>query len=150
MSKNDKSHGSDPQMVELPSITIEGKTYTMRRLGIGDCFALVRLCGAAVYEAIKQFSMVRASTKSMEEAGVVAFFHLMANIAGKEEAFYALIGGTFGLKTPKDMGDPNKFPLPAWTDIAQAIAKHPDLEAFVKNLERLRDDPATQRLLKTN
>jgi len=142
--------GSEPLLYEAPTITIVGKEYTMRRLGIFDVAKLARILSKTSADVIGKLSdtvlarmKVRPEEdgKPGEELGLaavqdsewfVAIARAMPNIAEEVIEFLCDLIGFEG-----DFRDPDQFPLGSEIEILGALIKHVDVKAFFTSVTNL-------------
>lgn len=142
--------GIEPLVVEMPTVEVNGKTYTMRRLGFRDVIfwlKTIRESGARGLQAATDLiDVLRVEDQEATEqrVGVVAF------IWGAIDSIDVIMSWLASVLQvdPKEFADPDKFPLDSIIDIIEAVAEHPDLKAFFTKLSSvLNDKERSQRIL---
>jgi len=124
---------ADPVMDAAPTVTIEGREYHMRRLGLRDVFRVSRILGRGV-------SML-ADAKSFTLGQIVQV--LVGSLTMNEDEVLDLIADV--LQVERDaLADPERFPMPCILDVLEALAQHMDLVGFLKRVQAL-----TERLPET-
>jgi len=116
----------DPIMDPAPVVTIEGRTYTLRRLGLPDVFRVSRILGRGVS------MLTNAGEFTLGQIVQVLIGSLTAN----EDEVLALIADVLGI-TREELSDPAVFPMPCVVDILDALAKHQDLAGFLTRVQAL-------------
>lgn len=119
-------------LTQKPTLEIEGKTYTFRRLGILD----VRKVAGIVSRRLPQLATVGDDTTG---AGVAIVTIILEEI----ENLTPMICEIMGIPV-EDFENPDIVPLADVPRIAQTLAEHPDIDAFVKNVQSLVASPAFQ------
>lgn len=123
--------GMEPIVGVKPTVEIEGKTYTMRRLGMQDTFRLARILGVG----FSRLTGIAAVDKlDVETAGLA----MMAAMPYAENEILGLFASLIGV-TLEDIKNPELFPFGSELDIMEGLAEHQDLKAFFTRLERLMD-----------
>lgn len=131
--------GMEPIVGVKPTVEIEGKTYTIRRLGIADTFAIARILGVG----IKQMGALGMSSLN-EHSAVLA---IVAAIPYAEDEILDLLADLIGVEGA-DIRNPDLFPLGSEIAIIEALAKHQDLQAFFTRLQALaKANPALQKVM---
>lgn len=132
--------GMEPIVGVKPTVEIEGKTYTIRRLGIPDMFTIVRILGIG----IKQLSNVR-DIQSMDRSGIA--LALIAAIPSAEDEVMDLLADIVGVDGAT-IRNPELFPVYSVIDIVEALSEHQDLKAFFTALQGLvASNPALQKAM---
>jgi hypothetical protein len=132
--------GMEPIVGVKPTVEIEGKTYTIRRLGIADTFAIVRIIGIG----IKQLGQI-GGLKSLDQQSMV--LALVGAIPYAEDEILDLLADLVGVDGA-DIRNPELFPLGSEIAIIEALSKHPDLQAFFTRLQGLmKANPALQKVM---
>ncbi|HHV27954.1 MAG TPA: hypothetical protein GXX63_12275 [Tissierellia bacterium] len=125
---------------ESPTVEIEGKTYTMRRLGIRDAFRVIKIIGIGVKEMAGMINFGQMDAQAMTMAMVAA-------IPYAEEEIIDLLASLIGV-SGEEIRDPNLFPLGSEIAIIEALTKHQDLRAFFTQLQRLAEsNPAIKQAM---
>ncbi len=131
--------GMEPIVGVKPTVEIEGKTYTIRRLGIADTFAIARILGVG----IKQMGALGMSSLN-EHSAVLA---IVAAIPYAEDEILDLLADIVGVDGA-DIRNPDIFPIDAIVDIIGVLAEHQDLKAFFTRLQNLAQaNPALQKVM---
>lgn len=130
--------GMEPIVGAKPTVEIEGKTYTIRRLGIADTFRIIRILGIGVKQlgnmagGLNERSMVLAVVAAIPYAED-EIMDLMADLVGVDGA---------------DIRNAEEFPLGSEIAIIEALSKHQDLKAFFTQLQRLAEsNPAIKQAM---
>ena len=132
--------GMEPIVGVKPTIEIEGKTYTVRRLGIPDMFTVIRILGVGV----KQLGTM-GGLQSLDSASVA--LALVAAIPYAEDEIMDLLADIVGVDGA-DIRNPDIFPIDAIVDIIGVLAEHQDLKAFFTRLQALaKANPALQKVM---
>ena len=132
--------GMEPIVGVKPTIEIEGKTYTVRRLGIPDMFTVIRILGVGV----KQLGTMRG-LQSLDSTSVA--LALVAAIPYAEDEIMDLLADIVGVDGA-DIRNPDIFPIDAIVDIIGVLAEHQDLKAFFTRLQALaKANPALQKVM---
>jgi hypothetical protein len=128
-----KSDAVDPVMDAAPTVTIEGREYRMRRLGLRDVFRVSRILGRGV-------SML-ADAGKFTVGQIVQV--LVGSITVNEDEVLDLIADVLQVERV-ELNDPERFPMPCVLDVLEALAKHQDLMGFIVRVQAL-----TERLPET-
>jgi len=132
--------GMEPIVGTKPTVEIEGKTYTVRRLGIPDMFTVIRIFGVGV----KQLGSM-GGLQSLDSASVA--LALVAAIPHAEDEIMDLLADIVGVDGA-DIRNPDIFPIDAIVDIIGVLAEHQDLKAFFTRLQALaKANPALQKVM---
>ncbi len=132
--------GMEPIVGVKPTVEIEGKTYTIRRLGIADTFSIVRILGIG----IKQLGQI-GGLKSLDQQSMV--LALVGAIPYAEDEILDLLADLVGVDGA-DIRNPELFPLGSEIAIIEALSKHQDLQAFFTRLQGLmKANPALQKAM---
>ena len=123
--------GMEPIVGETPTVEIEGKVYTMRRLGMQDTFRLAKILGVG----FARLAGVASINKLDLETGALA---MIAAIPYAENDILNLLASIVGA-SPEDIRNPELFPFGSELDIIEALMEHQDLKAFFTRFERLMD-----------
>lgn len=120
--------GEAPILGDTPVVTIAGREYKLRRLGVRDTFALARIISAGA----RASGMTMSDNPSAEElVGLLA-----SGLGAAEEQAIALLASLIGV-TPAAFSDPDLFPMGSELEIIAALAQHQDLRAFFTRLGTL-------------
>lgn len=120
---SDPTKGDAPILDPGPIITIEGRQYTVRRLGVRDTFAIARII--AVGAAASNRQLTNAEMGDPQRIGEL----LLAGFIAAEKTAFELLASLIGV-TPKEFEDPTHFPMGSELAIIEALAEHQDLRAF--------------------
>ena len=132
--------GMEPIVGAKPTVEIEGRTYTVRRLGIPDMFTVIRILGVGV----KQLGSM-GGLQSLDSASVA--LALVAAIPHAEDEIMDLLADIVGVDGA-DIRNPDIFPIDAIVDIIGVLAEHQDLKAFFTRLQALaKANPALQKVM---
>jgi hypothetical protein len=132
--------GMEPIVGTKPTVEIEGKTYTVRRLGIPDMFTVIRILGVGV----KQLGTM-GGLQSLDSASVA--LALVAAIPYAEDEILDLLADIVGVDGA-DIRNPDIFPIDAIVDIIGVLAEHQDLKAFFTRLQALaKANPTLQKVM---
>ncbi len=132
--------GMEPIVGVKPTVEIEGKSYTVRRLGIPDMFTVIRILGVGV----KQLGSM-GGFQSLDSASVA--LALVAAIPHAEDEIMDLLADIVGVDGA-DIRNPDIFPIDAIVDIIGVLAEHQDLKAFFTRLQALaKANPALQKVM---
>ncbi len=131
--------GMEPIVGDKPTVEIEGRKYTIRRLGIKDTFTIARILGVGV----KQLGAIGVTALDAQSA-VLA---MLAAIPYAEEQILDLLADLIGV-SGDDIRNPELFPLGSEIAIIEALAQHQDLRAFFTRLQGLmKANPALQKVM---
>ena len=124
MTSPDTTLGDSPILETTgPVVTIEGHDYPLRRLGIRDTFAVARIIAVGA-TATNQ----RLDDAAMTDPDKLSGLMLSGVIAAEKTAF-DLLASLINV-TPKELSDPNKFPMGSELSIIEALVEHQDIKAF--------------------
>ena len=147
-----KTTGSEPMLYEAPIITIVGKEYTMRRLGIFDVTRLARILsksGGALLTKLGStigLGKLNEGIKSLKDFPVGDWF--MAIISALPDTAEDVIG--FLASTLKgwegDVKDGDQFPLGTELEIVEKLLEHEDVVAFFARAQNLAKSPALKKI----
>lgn len=131
----------EPLIGNTPTVTIQGKEYKMRRLGIMDTFKLARIIGIGAAGLGKEVSKLDMSAESAIGLLIVGFPYASADIL---ELFASLLG-----VTGEEIKDPNLFPMGSEIEIIKALMSHIDVKAFfTKSIELMKMESSKEFLKK--
>jgi len=130
----------EPLIGNTPTVTIQGKEYKMRRLGIVDTFKLARIIGIGAAGIGKEIVNLDMSAESAIGLLIVGF-----PFASKEilDLFSSLLG-----VTEEEIRDPNLFPMGSEVEIIKALMDHIDAKAFFTKSVELMKMPTSKEFLK--
>ena len=123
----DPTVGVNAMLPARLTVTVNGRVLTMRRLGVRDAFALLRILSRVLQG-------VNVRELDAQALGVILLQALIAQ--DSEDELTTLVSGVFGL-SPQEFTDPDTVPLEALPELIEALGGHPDLSALAKNLQRL-------------
>ena len=127
--KDNPTEGNAPLLTETPTVEINGETYELRRLGVRDTFAIARIISVGASAMGKDGVPSDASPEVMAR--------LMLNGVLRAEGHALNLMASVIDVDPKDLEDPEKFPMDAVLTIGEGLAKHQDLKAFFTSLVSL-------------
>ncbi len=116
---------TDPITTEH-TVTIEGHTYTLQKLGMKHVFKVARVLGNGI--------RVIGDANSFSPGEIMQVF--VASMARNEDEVMSLIGDVLGV-TRKELDDPERFPLDSIVDVFAALKDHQDLQAFLGKVMKL-------------
>ena len=123
--------GMEPIVGETPTVEIEGKVYTMRRLGMQDTFRLAKILGVG----FSRLTGIAAVNKlDVETAGLA----MIAAMPYAENEILGLFASLIGVSL-EEIKTPELFPFGSEIDIVESLVEHQDLKAFFTRFERLMD-----------
>jgi len=131
----------EPLFAETPSVTINGKKFKMRRLGVGDTFKLAKVISIGAAGMGAEIGNIELNPEVV--AGL-----LMAGFPFAENEILALLADIIGVKF-EDMKDPEKFPMGSEIEIISAMMEHVDVKAFFTKATGLLKRPAVRGFLKS-
>lgn len=118
---------------EAPTMTIKGRKYKVRRLGVSDVFKLGRIL------AVGAAGMGKEIGKLELNPGVLAGL-LIVSFPYAEDQCMEFIASIIGVKA-EDLKDPELFPVDSILDILKVLAEHEDVKAFFTKLGMLLKTP---------
>lgn len=130
----------EPLIGNTPTVTIQGKEYKMRRLGIVDTFTLARIIGVGAAGIGKELT-------DLEMTPDVAIGLLIVGFPYASKEILNLFASLLGVK-PEEIRDPNLFPMGSEIEIIKALADHIDVKAFFTKSVELMKMPASKEFLK--
>ena len=123
---------------DVPVVEIEGRTYTIRRLGIADTFRIIRILGIGINQLGNMGGGL--NERSMALA-------IVAAIPYAEDEIMDMLADLVGVDSA-DIRKPEVFPLGSEIAIIEALSKHQDLKAFFTQLQRLAEsNPAIKQAM---
>ncbi|MBA7577884.1 hypothetical protein ES708_19740 [subsurface metagenome] len=125
---------------EAPTVTIKGKQYKVRRLGIADIFKLGRIL------AVGAAGMGREVGKLELNPGMLAGL-LLVSFPYAENQCMEFIASVIDVKV-EDLKNPELFPVDSILDILKALAEHEDIKAFFTKLGGFLKTPVFRELSK--
>jgi hypothetical protein len=117
----------DPILDEGPIVSIAGTDYRIRRLGFQDVFKVARILGRGIAVLGDQGSNLTPGQ---------AIQVIMASMTANEDEVLDLLASILGVNR-KDFADTARFPMEAIVDVAEALANHQDLRAFLAKVQAL-------------
>lgn len=117
----------DPILDEGPTVNIAGTEYQIRRLGFQDVFKVARILGRGIAVLGDQGSNLSPGQ---------AIQIVMASMTANEDEVLDLLASILGVSR-KDFNDADRFPMEAIVDVAEALAQHQDLRAFLAKVQAL-------------
>jgi len=130
----------EPLIGDTPTVTIKGKEYRMRRLGMSDTFKLARIIGIGAAGIGKEITSLEMTAESAIGLLIVGFPFAEDRIL---ELFASLLG-----VSDEDIRNPDKFPIGSEVDIIKALVEHIDVKAFFTKLTGLLEMPVLKEFLK--
>ncbi len=149
---SDEDKGMNPLFAEMPKFEVEGRKYTMRRLGIVDALAGLRVFSAGSSGMIRQMQAGTLSDPQTLVLGILAALpyaenHVKDLVAGI--LTYEDSSGNTRKVTNTEFDNPDLFPITSLVDIIEGIGNHPDLRAFLGNVKRLRNSKLWEEIQNT-
>ena len=118
--QSDPTIGDSPILDDAPQVTIAGKAYQLRRLGVRDTFAIARIV------AVGAAAMNRPlGNSAMSDPSALAPL-LLSGLMAAEETTMKLLASVIDVTVP----ELEKMPMEAPLEIVAALAEHQDLRAF--------------------
>ena len=130
----------EPLIGDTPIVTIKGKEYKMRRLGIADTFKLARIIGIGAAGIGKELATLDMDAETAIGLLIVGFPYASNQIL---ELFASLLG-----VKDEEIKNPNMFPMGSEVTIIKALAEHVDAKAFFIKLTELAEMPVAKDFLK--
>lgn len=130
----------EPLIGDTPTVTIKGKEYKMRRLGMADTFKLARIIAIGAAGIGKEIS-------NLEMTAEAAIGLLIVGFPYADRQILDLFADVLGVK-PEDIRNPDIFPMGAEVDIIKALVEHIDVKAFFTKLTGLLEMPILKEFLK--
>jgi hypothetical protein len=127
-------------VAEVPTVTIAGQTYKLRRLGIQDTFKLARIVAIGAAGLGGEVGNQELSPELFASLFLIGFPYA-------EKQVFEFLGSILGVK-PDELRDPQKFPMGSEVEIVNALIEHVDVKAFFSRVEALLKTPAFRALLK--
>lgn len=130
----------DPVTYTPPIVTVNGREYPLRRLGLQD----VLLAGKIVQAALRRLAATDPSIRDGITFAAIATTALIE----EEETVTRFLARLLNV-TPAEMIDPDLFPVDALFDVIEALEEHEDLRAFLARSSSLgqRLAPAAEQTL---
>jgi len=120
-------------VAEAPTITIKGKEYKLRRLGVTDVFKLGRILAVGAAGIGKEIGKLEMNP------GVLAGL-LIISFPYAENQCLEFIASIIGVKV-EELKNPELFPVDSILDILKVLAEHEDVKAFFTKLGALLKTP---------
>lgn len=130
----------EPLIGDTPRVTIKGKEYRMRRLGMVDTFKLARIMGIGAAGIGKEISSLEMTAESAIGLLIVGFPYA-------EEKILDLFASLLGV-SEEEIRNPDVFPIGSEIEIIKALTGHIDVKAFFTKLTGLLETPALKEFLK--
>lgn len=130
----------EPLIGDTPRITIKGKEYKMRRLGMVDTFKLARIMGIGAAGIGKEITSLEITAESAIGLLIVGFPYAEDKIL---DLFSSLLG-----VSEEEIRDPDIFPIGSEIEIIKALTGHIDVKAFFTKLTGLLEMPTLKEFLK--
>lgn len=118
----------DPILTEAPTVTIAGRDYQLRRLGLRDTFAVSRILGRGV--AILGANAVENLSPGQSAQVIIA------SLAANEQEVMKLLASVLQVDR-EALDDPERFPMDSIITVIEALAAHQDMRAFFAKLSAL-------------
>ncbi len=132
--------GLEPIVGEGPSVTIEGRTYKLRRLGIQDTFRISKIVSIGLATMTKQVDVNEMAEQSLGLA-------MIAAVPYAENEILDLLADIVGVSR-EDIRNSELFPMGSELAIIEALTQHQDLLAFFTQLQRLwKVNPQIQQIV---
>jgi len=120
-------------VAETPTVTIKGREYKVRRLGIADIFKLGRILAVGAAGMGKEIGKMELNPGMLAGLLIVSFPYA-------ENQCMEFIAGIIGVKV-EDLKNPELFPVDSILDILKVLAEHEDVKAFFTKLGALLKTP---------
>lgn len=130
----------EPLIGDTPTVTIKGKKYKMRRLGMSDTFKLARIIGIGAAGIGKEITSLEMTAESAIGLLIVGFPYA-------EDRILNLFSSLLGV-SDEDIRNPDIFPIGSEIDIVKALVEHIDVKAFFTKLTGLLEMPILKEFLK--
>jgi hypothetical protein len=125
---------------ESPTVTIKGKEYKLRRLGVSDIFKLGRIL------AVGAAGMGKEIGKLELNPGVLAGL-LIVSFPYAENQCMEFLASIVDVKV-EDLKNPELFPVDSILDILKVLSEHEDVKAFFTKLTGLLKTPVFKEFSK--
>ena len=154
MTEKGKTTGAAVLTWEPPILTIEGRGFKVRRLGLLDIQRIAKIY-AAGSEFVNRKALANMNTMAPEEVGTFILDFLPYAFDQVIDLFADLIGLAPGKSPEKLKGDedndgtirdPNIFPLGAEVQVVEALIEHEDVMAFFDRVKAIAKSPALKKL----
>jgi len=141
IEKKETFNDVEPLIAETPVVTINGKEYKMRRMGVGDTFKLAKVISLGAAGMGKEIG-------NMELSAEVVGALLLVGFPYADREIIELLASIIGVKY-EDMKDPKKFPMGSEIEIITALMDHVDVKSFFGKVTGLLKTPALKGFLKS-
>jgi len=118
---------------EAPTVTIRGRQYKLRRLGVADVFKLGRILAVGAAGLGKEVGKLEMNP------GVLAGL-LIVSFPYAEDQCMEFIASIINVKV-EDLKNPELFPVDSILDILKVLTEHEDVKAFFTKLGGLLKTP---------
>jgi hypothetical protein len=133
-----ESDGVDAFLNEGSTVTINGREYHIRRLGIRDTFKLARILAVGAAGMGKEIG-------KMDLSGEVVAGLLLVGFPYAEKQIMDFFADILGIKR-EELDDPDKFPMGSEVEIIEALVEHVDVKAFFDRVIKLLKAPMFKKL----
>jgi hypothetical protein len=140
MKEKEKDNGIEALISEGKTVTISGREYQMRRLGIRDTFKLARIIAIGAAGMGKEIG-------KMDLNGEVLTGLLLVGFPYAEKQIMEFLADIIGIKY-EELDDPIKFPMGSEIEMIEALAEHVDVKAFFSKATKLAKQPMFRKLSK--
>ena len=130
----------EPLIADTPTVTINGKEFKMRRMGVGDTFKLARVISIGAAGMGAEIGNIELNPEVV--AGL-----LLAGFPFAERQILELLASVIGVRY-EDMKDPEKFPMGSEIEIISKLMEHVDMKAFFTKATGLIKQPAVKGFLR--
>ena len=127
-------------VAEVPIVTIKGKQYKVRRLGIADIFKLGRILAVGAAGMGKEIGKMELNPGMLAGLLIVSFPYA-------ERQCMEFIASIIDVKV-EDLKDPELFPVDSILDILKVLSEHEDVKAFFTKLTGLLKTPVFKEFSK--
>lgn len=130
----------EPLIGDTPKVTIKGKEYKMRRMGMVDTFKLARIIGIGAAGIGKEITSLEMTAESAIGLLIIGFPFAEGKIL---DLFASLLG-----VSEEEIRNPDIFPIGSEIEIIKALVEHIDVKAFFTKLTGLLEMPILKEFLK--
>jgi len=130
----------EPLIGDTPTVTIKGKEYKMRRLGMADTFKLARIIAIGAGGIGKEIN-------SLDITAETAIGLLIVGFPYADQQILNLFADVLGVKN-EEIRNPDIFPMGSEIDLIKALVEHIDVKAFFLKLTELLKMPILKEFLK--
>lgn len=127
-------------VAEAPTVTIKGRKYKVRRLGVSDVFKLGRILAVGAAGMGKEIGKMELNPGMLAGLLIVSFPYA-------EDQCLEFIASIIDVKI-EDLKDPELFPVDSILDILKVLAEHEDVKAFFTKLTGLLKAPVFKEFSK--